>query len=175
MDLGGIQMTEQEKKMKKYVNAIDRRLRMPLREKARVLNDLSSSIQARREVGKTDEEIYAELGTPKQAAADLNEQMREYTYRKSPWRFVFLTLAVLCGLYLLGEAAEMLLVYIITGSERASMGVIGGADGPTAVFVTTSVTVPTQEARLLAALVLLVAGAFGYWRLKRCKQKDAAQ
>ena len=81
-------MTEAEKKMKCYVNAVERRLNLPREVKARVMSDFSSAIQACREAGMSDEAIYAELGTPKKAAADLNEQMKEFAYRKSPWRFL---------------------------------------------------------------------------------------
>ena len=94
-------MTEEQKKMKKYCNAIERRLNLPRDIKNRVMADFASSIQERREAGQTDAEIYAEFGTPKEAAADLNEQMKEYAYRKSPWRWLFLVAAVLSGGWLL--------------------------------------------------------------------------
>ena len=44
-------MTEAEKKMKRYVNAIERRLNLPPEVKARVMSDFASSIAARREAG----------------------------------------------------------------------------------------------------------------------------
>lgn len=115
------------------------------------------------------EAILESLGSPKQAAAELNEQMKEYAYRKSPWRYLFLTLAVVCGLFLLGELLSMALVWYMTGSEAASLGVIGGADGPTAVFVTTSMAVPTEEIKFALCILGLAAGVFGYWKLKRLK------
>ena len=62
-------MTQAEKKMKNYVNAVERRLNLPREIKARVMSDFQSSIVARREAGQSDEEIYAELGTPAKAAA----------------------------------------------------------------------------------------------------------
>ena len=40
-------MTDAEKKMKRYVNAIERRLNLPREVKARVMSDLASSIAAR--------------------------------------------------------------------------------------------------------------------------------
>ena len=68
-------MTEAEKKMKRYVNAVERRLNLPREIKARVMSDFLSAISARREAGLTDEEILRELGSPKAAASELNEQM----------------------------------------------------------------------------------------------------
>ena len=162
-------MYEQDLRIKKYVNAVERRLRMPREVRARVMSDFGSSISARREAGERVEDILESLGTPKKAAEELNEQMREYVYRKSPWRFLFLTVAVMCGVLLLGELASIALVWYLTGSEAASLGIIGGADGPTAVFVTTSVVVPTEEVKFALCILGLAAGTFGYWKLKRMK------
>ena len=56
------------------------------------------------EDGQKENEILAELGTPKQAAQELNRQMQEYTYRKSPWRWGALGLAIFSGLCLAYKA-----------------------------------------------------------------------
>lgn len=172
-------MTEAEKKMKKYCNAVERRLNLPREVKNRVMTDFISSIQARREAGMTDEEIYAELGTPRKTAADLNEQMKEYAYRKSPWRFVFLVLAVLSGgwliLYRLFSLFGMLLDSMritFSPNESASIGIIGGADGPTSIFVAGVTTYGTGfdwDVAIMA--VLLIVGILGFLRLRRCKRK----
>ncbi len=164
-------MTEAEKKMKKYCNAVERRLNLPLEVKARVMNDFSSSIHARQEAGKTDEEIYAELGTPKEAAAVLNDQMKEFAYRKSPWRFAFVALAIYGAWELLTNIAVQLLALFAKDSMtnlQGTMGIIGGADGPTAIFITT--TAPTWFHYAMPA-ALLIVGILGYWRLKRCRNK----
>lgn len=172
-------MTEAEKKMKKYCNAVERRLNLPREIKVRVMNDFVSSIQARREAGMTDEEIYTDLGTPKQAAADLNEQMKEYAYRKSPWRFAFLVLAALSGgwliLYRLMMIFGMLLdtlTVTFSPNESASIGIIGGADGPTSIFVagvTASRTGFDWDIAIMVAA--LIVGILGFLRLRKCKQK----
>ena len=162
-------MTQQEKTMKKYMNAIERRLNLPRALKARVMSDFMSSIAARREAGQTDEQIYTELGTPKKVADELNEQMAEFAYRKSPWRFACLALAIVSGAALVWKAFMMLLVWIyLRSSEAASVGIIGGADGPTAIFVTTRLGgFPTE---LVVILALLVVGVVGFLRLRRCKK-----
>ncbi len=166
-------MTEAEKKMKKYVNGVERRLNLPREIKARVMSDFGSSISARREAGQTDDEIMAELGTPRQAAAELNEQMKEFTYRKNPWRFAFLAAAVYGGYQLLSGLMVNLLVLWMNyqacaqaNLESVSVGIIGGADGPTAIFVTTPVYF-----RYIFPLLLLVVGLVGYFRLRKCSQK----
>ena len=165
-------MTEEQKKMKNYTHAVERRLNLPGEVKARVMSDFISSIEARRESGMTDAQIYAELGTPKKAAADLNEQMKDYAYRKSPWRFAFLAAAVYGGAELLAGLWANLLYWVLrtqaalTPNEAVSIGVIGGADGPTAIFVTT----PTWM-HYITPVILLVIGCWGFWRLRKCRQK----
>lgn len=163
-------MTGEQKKMKKYVNAVERRLNMPLTVKARVMSDFQSAITARREAGMTDEEIYAEMGTPQKAAAELNEQMKEFTYRKSPWRFLFAGFAIYGGIRLLDKLWTRLVFWWVTGmfreTEAASIGIIGGADGPTAIFVTSP-----AWTHWVVPLLILVLGIYGFRRLCRCKQK----
>lgn len=157
-------------KMKKYIKFVRQRLNLPRDVKSRVISDFESSILARLEAGMTEEAILSELGTPAKAAADLNEQMKEFSYRKSPWRFLFAGLAVYGGVRLLDKLWTQLAVWWMTGAfqekEAASIGIIGGADGPTAIFVTS----PAWTHWLVPAL-LLVLGIWGYIRLKKCKQK----
>ncbi len=149
-------------RIKRYVNAVERRLRLPYRLRARVMSDFATSIAARQEAGETVEQIIESLGSPKAAAAELNEQLRAYQYRKSPWRFVCLALAILAGLWLIGQLAASHIL-------AQSLGVIGGADGPTAIFVTYAPL--AGQWRTVAAALLAILGIFGYWRLCRCKQK----
>ena len=169
-------MTQAEKKMKRYVNAIERRLNLPLEVKVLVMSDFGSSISARREAGQTDEEIYAELGDPKKVAAELNEQMQEFAYRKSPWRFVFAVFGIYFGIKLLGIVYVLIFsaamaIYAKMPNMASSVGVIGGADGPTAIFVTTSTNWLTflLEVGLTAAVVGLCN--WGYRRLCKCRKK----
>ena len=172
-------MTGSEQKMKKYTRAVERRLNLPKDVKDRVMSDFLSSIQARQEAGMSNAQIVAELGTPKKAAADLNEQMKEYAYRKSPWRFGFLALAVLSGGWLVLYSFMKTFGFLLDTlkltfylNPAASIGIIGGADGPTAVFVTTSVMQsPGFDWEVAAMVVILIVGIWGFLRLKKCRQK----
>ena len=86
--------------VKRYVNAIERKLKLPFQVKVRVMNDLSTSMTARHEAGESWEAIMADLGTPEEAAARLNTEMAEYAVKPgSPWRWVFLAGAVLAALW----------------------------------------------------------------------------
>lgn len=169
-------MTDAEKKMKKYTNAVERHLNLPRDVKTRVMSDFISSIAARREAGRTDEEIYGELGDAKKAAADLNEQMKEFAYWKSPWRFAFLAAAVFAGLRILSKGAFWLVgTHVLHQAKflmepvEESIGIIGGADGPTAVFMTMT-TVP-DWVDFVGLGLLLAVGIIGFLRLGKCGAK----
>lgn len=153
--------------MKKYLRAVKRRLNMPRQLRERVMADLESSILSRVDDGQTEDEIIAELGTPKQAAKDLNEQMKEYTYKKSPWRWLCLALAVFSGLCLAYKGLAGLLLVLFNKAYNASLGIIGGADGPTAVFVTTNGNLfPSAGIYVL----LLAMGIVGFLALRKIKR-----
>ena len=155
--------------MEAYLRAVRRRLNMPKDLKDRVMADFSSSIELRMESGQTKEEILAELGSAKQAAKELNQQMQEYTYKKSPWRWLCLALAIFSGLCLAYEGLAGLLLVLFNKAYNASVGVIGGADGPTAVFVTTNTSgrfFPSMGLYIL----LLVMGIVGFLALRKIKK-----
>lgn len=161
-------MTSEEKRMKKYIKAVKRRLNLPSDIKARAMNDFVSSIQSRREAGKTDEEILVELGSSANVAAELNEQLKEFTYVKSPWRWVCLVVAILSAIGLIWKGIISLFVYTLTRGESASIGIIGGADGPTAIFVATN---PATIGSIIVPLILLILGLAGFYILGHKKRK----
>ena len=155
--------------MEKYLRAVRRRLNMPNELKERVMTDFVSSIEARKEDGQSEESILAEFGSPKQAAKELNQQMKEYTYQKSPWRWACLALAIFSALCLAYRGLPGLLLMLFNKSyNAASVGVIGGADGPTAIFVTTNTTAfPTAGIYVL----LLLMGILGFIALRKINRK----
>lgn len=159
-------MKQKATNWKRYLGAVNRRLHMPKRYRMRVISDLESSIAARREAGQSDSEILQALGTPKEAARELNAQMFPHTWRKSPWRFASLALAVFGALVLLFEG----LWPVALLSASASLGIIGGADGPTAIFITTAQSQVNYE--LLLGAALLVLGLVGYILLRHCTRKE---
>ena len=153
--------------MKRYCNAVERRLNLPREIKARVMMDFASSIQARREAGMTDAQIYTELGNFKNAAAELNEQMKEYAYRKSPWRFLFAALGIYGGWKILEGIVALVAFYAFSKShpDSSTLGIIGGADGPTAIFVSYSVP---QWYHFVVPALLAAVGVWGFFRLRKC-------
>lgn len=95
--------------------------------------------------------------------------MKEPTYRKSPWRYLFAAMAAYGSAVLLKSLAGKIMLWyfqIQVHSEAASIGIIGGADGPTAIFVTSA-----PATGHIVAVVLLIVGIWGFLRLSRCKKK----
>ena len=162
-------MTSEEKKMNQYIKAVKRRLNLPSDVKKRVMNDFVCSIQSRREAGKTEEEIFTELGSAANVAEELNEQMKEFTYVKSPWRWACLVVAILSAIGLIWKCIMGVFVYTITHKEGASIGIIGGADGPTAIFVST--TVAPLAYKIIVPRIFLILGIVGFYLLGHKKRK----
>ena len=155
--------------MKKYIKAVKRRLNMPKELRNRVINDFESDIASRLEAGQSKDEVKAEFGSPKQAAAELNKQMEEYTYKKSPFRWGCLILMVFSILLFLFRGLLGLLTFLFNFHLNHSIGIIGGADGPTAIFVST----PEGyfEYQMIIAAILFVMSLLGYWALTHMKRK----
>ena len=88
--------------------------------------------------------------------------------RKSPWRFLCLAAAILSGLWLIVDNILPWLMLKTLSTEAASIGIIGGADGPTAIFVTSH---PAGFWNDLIPLVILIFGIVGFLFLSRNKIK----
>ena len=95
--------------------------------------------------------------------------MEEYTYRKSPWRWACLLLAAVSGLTFLCKGIMNLLVAAITFAENQSVGIIGGADGPTAIFVTQAPGAANYS--MLMSGLILVMSVIGFYCLGHIKKK----
>ena len=156
--------------MEKYLRAVRRRLNMPKALKDRVMADFLCSIDARKEDGQREELILEELGKPKQVAKELNRQMQEYTYRKSPWRWGSLGLAIFSGRCLAYKGLPSLLLVLINKTHNASIGIIGGADGPTAIFLTNTTTGQFFPSAGIYVL-LLTMGIVGFLALGKLKRE----
>ena len=163
-------MTEAEKKMKKYLRAVRRKLNLPSDVKRRVMTDFTSSIQNRKEAGKTDDEILSEFGNPAEVAADLNEQMKEFTYIKSPWRWVCFALIIICSMALLYNGGVSLLAAILSFALfNENVGVIGGVDGPTKIYIAQSQD--SMVYGMVMTALILVMSVLGFYYLGHMRKK----
>ncbi len=158
-----------EPNLQKYLRAVRRRLSLPRAVRARVMTDFETSIRGRMEAGEALEAILTELGSPKAAAAELNRQMQEFTFRKSPWRWVCLAASAVSLLILRFLPVRWIYKLIGLASYPRVEGVIGGADVPTAIFVST--TIPASPWVAVPYLIVFAAGIVGFFLLRRLKRK----
>ena len=153
--------------IKRYVNAIEWHLHLPFKQKQRVMADLFTSIEARHEAGESYEQIMQELGSPRQVAAGFNAEMGAGAGPRGWYRF-FVVLAAACGAWTLVCLATMLW----QGRQSVDLGIIGGADGPTAIFVTSTMALPPLAARVWYAAPVLLGAAS--WAML-CKWRHAGR
>ena len=72
------------------------------------------------------------------------------------------------GLILLSVIVPMVIGAILTSQVSGSVGIIGGADGPTAVFVVGTLGAGGVIIESVVGVLLIVVGI---WGLIRCKKK----
>lgn len=155
--------------IKKYLKAVERKLRLPKNIRCSVLSDLLTEMYARVENGEDMKEILGEMGTPQQVADGINQEMDEFAYTKSPWRWACLALIVICsGILLMQGPARIML--ILANSLLNKVAAIGGVDGPTQIYVTT--TMSSQIPGMIMAGMLLVMGILGFYKLSHYQKKQ---
>lgn len=156
-------MTAEQEKIKAYVNAIEKRLRVSVKMKARINSDLGTEIHLLLEQGKTVDEVINEIGTPDEVAERFNDELKEYAVEKrGPLACLFLILAAVSAFY---GAAQVILYFVKPGE---GISVIGGADGPTSVYLAGKVGGPWVPA--LSCLGLCMA-CYAAYILVRHKKK----
>lgn len=136
--------------IKRYVNAVERHLRLDRATRLRVMNDLASDLQSRLDSGETLADIQAELGDARTLADTFNREFDDHRDPASPWRWAFLTLAA-------AVAVGSVCAGVHTARQVTSLGIIGGADGPTTIYVATRFTAPSLL-RTFAWLAGLLGG-----------------
>lgn len=102
----------------------------------------------------------------------MKEKILNFFRNKKTWKIVCLVAAVVSGVRLVLEGV----LYLIAGikllplqwdiGNAASVGIIGGADGPTAVFLTTRFGFLTETT---VAAVVFAVSLFFYIRLRKQK------
>ena len=165
--------------MNTYLRSVRRRLYLPGKLRRQELKLLKDQINRMLQEGQDWESLKTGLGSPAEAAEAIQGKYPQY--RKSPWRFLFLAAGIfgILGLayhLLLQLLLHFLLVhgvpeFSISHSSNASLGIIGGADGPTAVFVTGATVTGSLNPEFLLFLILAVLGLAGYFYLKHYKTK----
>lgn len=122
---------------KQYLRQILRRIRVTDSTKRRIRADLSAGIAARESSGMTPEQIQAEMGSPDKVAAEFNAAFAgtdaaAWYRRQRAAQIAAIVLAVLAAAAFLSGPGGWMLYIALAGP---GIGIIGGADGPTSVYV----------------------------------------
>ena len=89
-------------------------------------------------------------------------------YQKSRWRWICLPLGIISLAVLLERVAIGFLTRS-AGFSAHTVGIIGGADGPTAVYITSASETGTGSQ--IAAGILLILSIFGFYKLSHIKNE----
>ena len=98
-----------------------------------------------------------------------DHENKEKNGRKNLWRIAFLAIGSV-GLWKLLKMLAVRVLYLfwknpyLTMGNAASVGIIGGADGPTAIFITTP-----DWASWIVPVILLGIGISGFLYIKKRK------
>ena len=94
----------------------------------------------------------------------LNEQFaKQNENRRKLWRAIFVALTIISGIVLVWELIEFIVSQSMVNSMGGSVGIIGGADGPTAILVASAVN-PMNE--WLWALICAIISVVGICKTK---------
>ena len=88
---------------------------------------------------------------------------------KSPWRFVFLAMAIISSTVLTVDYLLPRLLLHSLDRNAMSIGIIGGADGPTTILVSTN---PGSIWTQLIPLITLLVGIAGFLLLRSHKSQN---
>ena len=154
---------------KKYMRIYRRSLCLPGGKRRQAIRELREKLGDQQDY----KALTAALGTPENAALARNRSEDGVVYRKSPGRIPCLILGWLgvVGLiwpFLLRLIAGLTLKAGEMIPPAASVGIIGGADGPTAIYVTGQ---PHPLLQAIPCLLIAVIGFLGWYRLRYWKEK----
>ena len=148
----------------KYIEEIIRRLKLSKNTKTRIRQDLFQDIQTAMDQGETLEEIISRMGTPEEAAQEFNESCggeAVFSAGRRAAKIVMISAIILSSLFLLFQGVLFLSQWYFSANISQSVGVIGGADGPTAIFVTYQFDPVIAALKLAIPVIIIFAGILG--------------
>ena len=130
----------------------------------RIAEELNTSVNV-----LLDEAVEAEDSSELKMIANkleiINEQIAGLQdSRRKMWRRIFVIGAVVAGCMILSGLARFLFLQTAMQEMDASISIIGGADGPTAIMVAHQVFKPLP---LFIALVLTIVSAIGIYKTRK--------
>ena len=149
-------------KKAQYLKRVERLLPLPAARRKEVLRDLEELFDSAAEHGESENELMERLGSPREFAAGYGDPSRRR--RLCAGAAAAAVLAAGCLLLLLAGWLPRALFHLETAVS--SVGIIGGADGPTQIYVSSSASFPWGWFLGAAAVCCLLAAGilFRKWR-----------
>ncbi len=145
--------------IQRYLSRLRRMLYVSETRKDEIIGEILNTIRTQQLAGVSNKEILAQLRPATEIAQEEN-QKANIQYKKSPWRWVCLAMALVCLLLFALQQGW------ISAAIPTDVGVIGGADGPTAILVSSETGSGSQESTII--LLLAAMGLVGFLSLGKC-------
>ena len=117
------------------------------------------------ETVETPENVPTDLKVLSEKLELLNEQFaRHNEKRRKIWRVVFIAVGIVACAVLVGELIQFIFTQTAISSMDESIGIIGGADGPTQILVARTVN-PISD--WIFALIGIIAAGIGIYATRR--------
>ena len=172
MDFSSSSSQRLSRMARRYLRAVRHELCLPGKARKEALAALKAQLS---HLDCSYPELISRMGSPLQAADLYNRSQDGVFYTKSLWRIPCLILGILGSLFFLLKAFGNELVYFLVShqgyslGQAYSIGVIGGADGPTSIFVST-LPDPSATYWYLIYLLSAVFGFLGYYYFRHKKE-----
>lgn len=155
-----------------YIEEIMRHLVLPNATKKRIRQDLEQDIQSAIDQGETFDQVMRRMGSSEDVARDFNESLAApaavLSGKQKAVKILLIVVIVLSALSLLSTGIPLLFSFLF--SFHQSLGIIGGADGPTAIFITGTLSPLLVAVRLLLPALFLLASIWGLRCISRAKK-----
>ncbi len=158
-----------------YLKKVRRALHLPRQLRREVMRDLNELFDAALAGGESEADVMLRLGNPKQFAANAAAELG-FDSRERKRRLSFSVTAICLAVFAVLAFAAGSVPYwhrLASYFPSTSIGIIGGADGPTQVYVTSQM--PFQTIAFFTLGVILALGAVGcilYLLLQKGKGKS---
>ena len=154
----------------RYIRQALRKMKVSPQKKKEIARDLEEIFASAAEHGESEQAVMERLGTPEEYAAGISGQLPGK--RRSVLRLTFIaaTAALSSCFMFLGICMRTATIREPKGGS-ASIGIIGGADGPTSILVTAGEMNPSQ-AFLWAGAALLAVTVVQVVLLIRAKKRQ---
>lgn len=140
--------------LKRYMKEINKRLRLPHKVKKRITKELLSEIYGRIDDGETLISVLASIGSPQELVEELEANYGHEFVQYKKGEFLKLTIYSIIALGIL--ALSIYSAIVIIHPQFLLPTIIGGADGPTSIFIAYKPSARKMIVGLMIQIILLI-------------------